>query len=143
VVHTSDSAVIRAPRSEVFNLYVDFSNWHRLFPKTIKGVRFLRKEGVTQVLEVDHVDGLFINRLTVISPQEIELVEFKKRYRGTFRNFFESIPEGTLFTVRADIHLNGLFILATPFVKGIIRKQITEFVIGPIRKAAEEGFESQ
>ncbi len=132
------SQSIRAPKDFVFNLYLDYSNWHRLFSLTIKGVQFLRQEGDVKILEVDHVsEGKIIDKLRVISPDEIQLTESQSVYYGEFTNRFESIPGGTRFTVAANINLKGFYKIVAPFMKGVIRKQVRENVVEHMKKFAE------
>ncbi|HEU5098655.1 MAG TPA: hypothetical protein VFU22_06540 [Roseiflexaceae bacterium] len=73
------------------------------------------------------------------APGEIKLQEWKKRYNATFRNRLQAIPEGTRYTLRADIALKGVYRFLAPFVRGYIRRQIAKLVLEPMRMAAEGG----
>jgi hypothetical protein len=136
MLHVETSTMIQAPRTRVVEIYQDYSNWPNLFP-TINGVRLIREEPGRKVLEIDHMEGRVINILTLVSPEVVELEEFKEKYDGKFVNRFEAVPGGTRFTVAADISLRRGYKLLAPFLGGYIRKQITAFVLDPVRKLAE------
>src|SRR5215510_9548677 len=137
MLHVETSTTIQAPQPRVVEIYQDYRNWPNLFP-TIKAVRLVRDEPHRKVLEIDHVEGRVINILTIVSPQEIVLEEFKKKYDGKFVNRFEVVPQGTRFTVAADISLKGFYKLLAPFLADYIRKQITVYVLDPVKKSAED-----
>jgi hypothetical protein len=103
VLRLEVSTMVKAPRQTVLDVYADYSSWPRLFP-TISGVRLLRREGAKLVLELDHVEGTVINKLLVRRPDQLDLWEEKRRYDAWFHNRFETVPGGTRFTVRGDIH---------------------------------------
>ena len=128
---------IRAPQPTVAAIYRNYRDWLRAFP-TIKAVRLMREEPGKHILEIDHQEGRVVNILTDVSPAQIELQEWKKRYDATFVNRFEAIPEGTRFTLAADISLKGVYKLRAPFLHGYIRKLMTDLVLDPIRKVAED-----
>src|SRR5215475_9911488 len=136
VLHVEASTTIQAPQPRVVEIYQDYRNWPNLFP-TIKAVRLVREDSHSKVLEVDHIEGRVINILTIVSPEEVVLEEFKKKYDGKFVNRFEAVPDGTRFTVAADISLKGFYKLFAPLLDGYIRKQITVFVLEPVKKFAE------
>ena len=136
MLHVETSTTIQAPQTRVVEIYKDYRNWPKLFP-TIKAVRLVREEPGRKILEIDHEEGQVINILTLVSPEEVELEEFKKNYDGKFTNRFEAVPGGTRFTVAADISLKGCYKLLAPFLDGYIRKQITVFVLDPVKKLAE------
>jgi hypothetical protein len=106
VLRLEVSTMVKAPRQTVLDVYADYSSWPRLFP-TISGVRLLRREGAKLVQELDHVEGTVINKLLVRRPDQLDLWEEKRRYDAWFHNRFETVPGGTRFTVRGDIHLKG------------------------------------
>jgi len=131
------SITIRAPQPCVAGIYVDFDRWSDVFP-TIRGVRLLSQEGTRRVLEVDHREGRVVNVLNVVSPEEVHLSECKRRYDGNFVNRFVAVAGGTRFTVAARIELKGMYRLAAPLVpRGFVRRQLTRYVLEPIRRAAE------
>ena len=137
VLHVEASTTIEAPQPRVVEIYQDYRNWPNLFP-TIKAVRLVREDSHSKVLEVDHIEGRVINILTIVSPEEVVLEEFKKKYDGKFVNRFEVVPDGTRFTVTADISLKGFYKVLAPFLHDYIRKQITVFVLDPVKKSAED-----
>jgi len=100
------STVVSAPKGTVFDVYSEYPNWPRLFP-AINGVRLLRREGATLVLEIDHIEGPVVNELLVRSPDEVSLWEVHRRFDALFLNRFQTIPGGTRFTVTGEIHLKG------------------------------------
>jgi hypothetical protein len=135
-MHISVSTQIHAPRDQVFAIYANYSNWPKIFP-TIKGVRLVREQDNGKLLEIDHLEGLVPNLLRLRPPDTIEVDEVKRRYTATFLNTFETTPDGTRYTVTGDIHLRRWYKLAAPFVGGYIRRQIANFVLAPIKHAAE------
>jgi hypothetical protein len=137
MLHIEASTTIHAPQPRVVAIYRDYRGWPRIFP-TIKAVRLIGEKVGSQLLEIDHREGCMVNILTCVSAEEIELKEWKKRYDATFLNRFEAIPEGTRFTLVADIALKGVYQLAAPFVRGYIRRQMVRLVLEPIREAAED-----
>jgi Polyketide cyclase / dehydrase and lipid transport len=136
MLHIETSITIRTPQPTVAAIYRNYDDWPRVFP-TIKAVRLIREEAGKQILEIDHQEGRVVNILTDVSPEQIELKEWKKRYDATFVNRFEAIPEGTRFTLAADISLKGVYKLLAPFMHGYIRQQMTTLVLDPIRRVAE------
>jgi hippurate hydrolase len=98
--------MVSAPKATVSAVYGEYPNWPRLFP-TINGVRLLRREGAKLVLEIDHAEGTVVNEMLVRSPDEISLWEVHRRFDALFVNRFETVPEGTRFTVSGEIHLKG------------------------------------
>jgi Polyketide cyclase / dehydrase and lipid transport len=132
------SLTIRAPCKKVVAIYRDIASWPRIFP-TIRATRILREDRTTQVIEVDHyLAGRVINRLRKTTPTEIELEEIKPKYTGRFVNRFEATPEGTRYTVTAEIRPNGFWYLVSgPWLNRCVRRQIVRLVLEPVRRAAE------
>lgn len=137
MLHIQTAIMIRAPQPRVAEIYRNYRDWPRVFP-SIKAVRLMREEPGRQILEIDHQEGRVVNILTDVSPEQIELQEWKKRYDATFVNRIEAISEGTRFTLAADISLKGVYKLLAPFLHGYIRQQLTNLVLNPIRKVAED-----
>ena len=131
------SIIIRAPWTRVAELYRDYQGWPRLFPATIRGVQLVRSDGRRTELEIEHREGKVPNVMTEVSPHRIDLWEAKRRYEGSFVNTFEAVPEGTRYSVSADIKLKGLAQLLEPLLGPYIRRQIIRYVLTPIRMAAE------
>jgi uncharacterized protein DUF998 len=94
-VHTVVSTDIEAPPELVASLYADYQRWPRLFPATIRGVRLAADDGQYKTIEVDHVtEGKVINIMVVVSPTEVRLEEFKRRFDARFINRFEAVGAG-------------------------------------------------
>jgi hypothetical protein len=129
------SSVVRAPRETVLDVYADYGSWPHLFP-TIAAVRLVGREGPKLVLEVDHVEGKVSNELVVRAPDQLKLWE-KKRRDARFLNCFETVPDGTRFTLRGEIHLKGWARLLQPFLQGYVRRQMRQLQLQPVKAEAE------
>jgi hypothetical protein len=136
-IHTSASTLISAPPRAVLERYARWQDWPTLFPATIRGVRLVHEEGNARSLEVDHVEGLVPNVMTVVSDEVIVLEEHKRRYDARFENRFERAGNLTRFVVTADVELRGLLRWLRPIAKPFIRSRIRKFVLEPMRHAAE------
>jgi hypothetical protein len=136
VLHVEVSTVVEAPRQTVLDVYADYASWPRLFP-TISAVRLLGREGAKLALEVDHVEGKVLNELVVRAPDQLDLWEEKRRYDARFLNRFESIPDGTRFTVSGELHLKGWARLLQPFLRGYVRRQMRRLQLQPVKAEAE------
>ena len=64
------------------------------------------------------------------SPEEIGLWEVQRRCSAWFRNGFETVPGGTLFSLHGEIFLKGAAWLLQPILGGNVRRQTT----GPPRR---------
>jgi hypothetical protein len=129
---------INADQREVMKIYCDYSNWSKLFPKTINSAKLIKEEPYVQTVEVDHkFAGKVINVLSFLSPNEVELEEFKKMYDAIFLNRFEDIAGKTRYTIIANVALKGIYKIAAPFAKSIVRKRISNYVLGPMKEFAE------
>ena len=135
--HARASMVIQAPPERVMQLYRDYTHRARLFPATIRGVRLIRSDGVRTEVEVDHRAGLVPDVMTEVAPNRIDLWEAKRRYDATFENRFDPVPEGTRYTISADVRLKGAARLLAPVVGPIIRHRMREYVLAPMRRMAE------
>jgi polyketide cyclase/dehydrase/lipid transport protein len=130
------STTVSAPKATVWDVYGDYPSWPRLFP-TINGVRLLRRDGATLVLEIDHIEGTVVNELLVRPPDEISLSEVHRRFDALFCNRFETIPGGTRFTVTGEFHLKGLAKLLQPFLRGYARRRMGRLQLQPVKAEAE------
>lgn len=137
MIHAEVSTVIRAPQPKVVAIYRDYENWPRLFPLTIKGVHLLCVTTDKTVLLIEHTEGRVINLLTYRSPEEIVLEEFKRKYDAQFINRFTTCPEGTRFTLTANIALKGVYQWLTPLLPRYLRWQMTTYVLKPVKSYAE------
>jgi hypothetical protein len=139
VIRTVATKIIRATPERLMALYLDYRSWPRLFPATIRGVQFVGEQGGRIRLEVDHLgEGKVINVLTVVSDNEVRLDEWKPRYEATFINRFEADPNGTRYSVFAEVALRGLWVLLTPFASPVVRSRIRRYVLGPMKVRAEQ-----
>jgi hypothetical protein len=138
MLHAAVSIIIAADPSVVKKEYLDYVNWHQLFPLTIKRAKLVKEENGRLTVEVDHrYEGKVINIISVLSPEEIQLQEFKPKFNAVFINRFEKIPSGTLYTLSADVSLNGIFKLATPFVRKLLKRRMLNYVLYPMKKYSE------
>ena len=93
MMQVAASTMVSAPKATVSDVYGEYPSWPRLFP-AINGVRLLRREGATLVLEIDHIEGTVVNELLVRSADEISLREVHRRFDALFLNRFQTIPGG-------------------------------------------------
>lgn len=129
------SIKINAPVPVVVCSYLDYENWPVLFADTIRDVRILSEEQNVLKLEVDHrYEGKVLNILRILSPNEIELEEFKPKYRALFLNRFEPYQAGTLYRLEARIYLKGIYRLAQPFIRWLVTKRIRDNVMIPMKR---------
>jgi hypothetical protein len=137
-VHAVASQLIHATPERVSAIYRDYVRWPQLFPRTVRGTRLIRQNDTTQAIEVDHAKaGRVLNLMTVLSPAEIRLDEFKPHYEARFINRFEADGRGTRYTVIADVQLKGILRLLSLIAPPFVRRRIAKFVLGPIKAMAE------
>src|SRR5262245_3113861 len=130
--------VIRAAPERLTALYLDYRNWSRVFPATIRGVRWLETRDGAITVEVDHcTEGRVVNIIRPMSASVIALEEFKPRFDATFVNRFESAPEGTRYVLDAEIRFHMPYALVAPLLRGVVRNRMRRFVLEPMRCAAE------
>ena len=138
MLHVESSINIDAPPSLVMGRYMDYDNWHKLFPLTIRATRYIKEQNGVLTVEVDHKKaGFVINILTVLSNEEIKLEEFKPKYNAIFINRFQPTAEGTRYTIVANVSLKGIYKIATPFIKSIVKNRIMKFALEPMKKKSE------
>jgi hypothetical protein len=138
MLHVEASIDIVSPQPLVMRLYMDYNNWHKLFPLTIRAARCVKEEDGVFIVEVDHKkEGFVTNILTVLSNEEIQLEEFKPKYNATFINRFHAITNGTRYTILANISLKGIYKIASPFIKNAVKNRIMELVLKPMKKFSE------
>jgi hypothetical protein len=132
------SISINVAPSTAVAAYLDYRNWHILFPLTVRVVKFIWKENNVVTVEVDHkAEGFLINIITVISSREIKLEEFKPKYNAIFINRFQEISTGTRYTLVAIVSLKNLYKLIEPFLKPILKKRIRKFALQPMKEFLE------
>ena len=139
-VRVREAMTIRTAPEKAAALYLDYEHWPRLFPATIRGVRLLRERQGEITVEVDHrTEGRVVDIIRPESPSVIVLDEFKPRFAATFINRFDASPAGTQYTVDADVRFRGVYALIAPFLQDVVRRRIRQFVLEPLRVAAERG----
>ena len=137
-VRVRDAMTIRTAPEKAAALYLDYKGWPRLFPATIRGVRLLRERAGEITVEVDHrTEGRVVNVIRPESRTVIVLDELKPRFAATFVNRFDASPAGTQYTVDAEVRLRGAYAVLAPFLRGVVRRRIRQFVLEPVRAAAE------
>ncbi|HEX5151699.1 MAG TPA: hypothetical protein VFW07_09620 [Parafilimonas sp.] len=142
-MRTSASVVIDAPNELITKIYLDYKNWDKLFPATIRGAKLIKEENGMQTIEVDHKKaGKVINLLRLLSFNEIKLKEFKPLYKAVFINRFLPIDGKTKYVVNAVISLKTIFKLLSPFLKSLVKNRIKNYVLYPMKKFAEKKYEN-
>ena len=135
------SIKINAAPSHVMGLYLDYLHWNKLFGLTVRSTRFISGEDGVIILAIDHKhEGPVINTLTVVSEDEVKLEEFKRKYNATILNFFQPYERGTLYSVVAGIKLKGIYKMTAPFIRNVIKRRISKFILQPVKKYAEMVF---
>lgn len=137
-VHAVASQLIHAAPERVRAIYQDYGHWPEVFAATIRATRLIRENDTTKAIEVEHATaGRVLNLMTVISPGEIRLEEFKPHYDARFTNRFDVDEGGTRLTVFADVQLKGPLRLLAPIARAILRRRIAKFVLRPLKRSAE------
>lgn len=136
-IHAAVSAQMNASANSVRSLYADPKNWKQIFPATISDARVVEEHERRTVVEVSHVEGPVINILEFVSPERIDLTEFKRRYTATFINEF--LPEGIgmCFRITAQVRLKWPYSLLTPIAKPLVTSRMKRYVVEPLKAAAE------
>ena len=74
MITVNEQVSIAAPSDKVYALYLDYTRWHQIFPKTIKSARLIKKSEGKIFIEVDHKkEGHVLNILTLNGTCRIEL----------------------------------------------------------------------
>lgn len=138
MLNLKTSTIIHAPANCLFDIYINYKEWNKLFSLTIEGTELVKNDNGKLTVLVHHkTAGRVINILDKHSKQTIRLEEFKPLYKAVFWNNFKTISGGTRYTVTAEISLKGFAILLQPFVKRIVLGKIRRFVLQPMKKYAE------
>lgn len=138
MLRTVSSIIIAVDPLLVKKQYLDYVNWPQLFPLTIRRAKLIREQNGSLTVEVDHrYEGKVINVINILSNDEVRLREFKPKFNAVFINHFQPIPAGTLYTITANVWLKGIFKLAGPFVHGLVRKRMQNYVLFPMKKYTE------
>ena len=77
------------------------------------------------------------NVLRHVSPTEIELREFKRRYDATFLNRFAPERDGMRYTLTAAVRIGWPYALAEPMLKPLVLARMRRYVVDPLKRAAE------
>ena len=75
--------------------------------------------------------------MSVVRPDEIQLDERKRRYDARFTNHFESVPQGTRYSLVGEVRLKGAMAALAPLAKPIVRARMRRFVLEPLKEMAE------
>jgi hypothetical protein len=140
---------IAAPPEHVAAVYRDVAKWGDTFPATIESARVIQTGKNWKEIEVAHKEeGRVPNTLIDLSATEIGLKESKKKFDASFLNRFERASNGgTHYVIHAFISPKGIYKLLKPFLAGYVRhqtlKQMSNFVLGPLKIAVEKGPASQ
>ena len=91
---------------------------------------------------VDHkTEGQVPNTITIEDPNTVRLDERKPKFDATFVNRFTPQGSGTLFTSEVSLDPRGLYGIAAPLIYPLVKKmairQMTKYVLNPIKHAAE------
>jgi hypothetical protein len=137
-VHTSVTTTVLAPRDHLVALFLDYSQWPRLFPETIAGTELVRRDAYSLVVMVDHRrEGRVVNVLTECLDGVVLLREFKRRYNATFVNCFALARAGTRYTIDAEVRLKRPYALVAPLLRGVVQRALRRYTMEPLRVAAE------
>jgi hypothetical protein len=138
-VHVSADISIHATPERLAALYLDYAPWSRLIPATIRGVRHLETAPRSVTVEVDHrTEGHVMNIIRPVSPTTIALDEFKPRYSAAFVNRFDTVADGTRYTVDAEVKFHMPYAVIAPLLRGLVRRRVQQFVLEPMRAAGNQ-----
>lgn len=143
-IRTQSAIDIAAPPGEVAAIYRNAEKWHETFPATIARARVIeRGENWAQIEVVHKREGRVPNTLIFLSDTEIALEESKKKFDACFLNQFNAAPNGTThYVITGYVTLKGIYKILKPFLKGYVHrqavKQMKEYVLKPLKKAAEQ-----
>ncbi len=139
---------IDARADRVASLYLDVDRWHRTFEPTIRRARVVHEENGVRDILVDHrMEGEVPNRLGITEDGAIWLEEHKPKYDAVFFNRFEATSATTTrYRLRGHIRPTGVYRvvgwLFRPLVRRLARRRMTEYVLDPLRVAAERAHSS-
>ena len=140
-VHTSVTTTVRAPRDHLIALFLDHSQWPRLFPESIAGTELVRRDAHSLVVMVDHRrEGSVLNVLTECSDGIVVLREFKRRYNATFVNRFDRARAGTRYTIDAVVRVKQPYAVVAPLLRGVVQRALRRYTMKPLGVAAEREY---
>jgi hypothetical protein len=143
-IQVEASINIAASPTHVAAVYADVKRWGETFPATIDHAQVIETGENWQRIEVAHkLEGRVPNTLIFLSDTEIGLLESKRKFDASFLNRFEARDDGsTHFVVTAYISLKGIYRLLKPVLVPYVRrqalKQLQNFVLRPLKQAAEK-----
>jgi Polyketide cyclase / dehydrase and lipid transport len=137
VAHGHVSTTVSAPTEVVQRVYADYRRWPEIFP-LVAAVELLEERNGCSLIAVEHRRfGRVINRLVATERGVLRLEEEKPTYDAVFVNRFDSMDEGTHFSITGEIRLKGLRKLLAPLIGPYVRRQMRRLQLEPIRRAAE------
>jgi hypothetical protein len=137
-MQTTVAATVSAPRDHVLALFLDYTQWPRIFHETISSTELVRRESHSLLVMVEHRrEGRVLNVLTDCGDGVVALREFKRRFNATFVNRFARVQDGTRYTVDAEVRIKPPFTLIAPFLRGVVERAVRRYTIEPLREAAE------
>lgn len=137
-IHVETARTIRASPERLAALYLDFEQWPRVWPETIRGTQVLGSNGKTSTVDVEHATaGTVRNVVTVTSPREIVLEEEKPRYKARFVNRFMPASAGSRYVMSGDIVLRGPWRFLGWLARPVVRRQMQRYTLAPMQRAAE------
>jgi hypothetical protein len=138
------SATVKAPPEVTAGVYGDYGGWPRIFP-TISHVRLVDEDGPARTLEIQHSEGLVINRIEVKvvdeTRYELRLDEWKRAYDATFTNIFQGGPDRpgqSTFTIVGEIRLKGWRRYLAPLIRPYARRLMRRLQMEPVKTEAEK-----
>lgn len=138
VVRTRVETIIAAPPDRIVALFMDYTQWPRIFAATIAHTALVGRDGRSLVVRVDHRrDGRVVNVLTNHGDGVIVLRECKRRYDATFVSSFSHDPAGTRYAIDAEVSIKQPFTLLAPFLGGVVERALRRYTMQPLREAAE------
>jgi len=137
MVRVEVSMCIRADPWKVCEILVDHAKWPEIFPRTIRGVELLRQEGAFLELKVRQTDGLAVQELRVLSPEELVIEERTKRHHARFFYYFGPDHGGTRLRLIAEIELKRAFGILRFIPKPFVVRGIKRRVVKPLKMYVE------
>lgn len=136
------SVHIDALGDRVLECIVDVNGWPVTFAATIEAARRVGQTGGTVTIAVSHrTEGDVLNLLTPINDRTIVLAERKRRFDAWFRLTLSAQDNGTQLLARAHLRFRGAYVvlaaLPDAVLAPVVRRRMTEFLLLPLKRAAE------
>ena len=135
---------IKAPQEEVYELLTDFANFPIYFPRLVRSVRVISRDGNHLVIRAQ-TKAFWLSKVfdvdmdTTLQPEN-GFTSINTSSVGTEHESmrFERVPGGTRIVYRNEFQLDSLFFrLFGCFVKGIIARYWERVMLGKIREMLE------